>query len=128
MNDAVTVGLIGGLSTVVVGFLSGWFVYRRAVKVDLQKIEQERGATIAEQWKAYSETLRKDLAEQDGKLDKQSNQIEKLVNQNHELMASLAEARRDIGGLQHDNEVKARQISRLEKRLNDLEGEDRESA
>ncbi len=131
MNDAMAVGIIGGLTTVFAALISGWFVYRRAVKVDLQKIEQERGASIAQQWKDYSEALRKDLAEQDTKLalqdrkiDNQQERIDKLIEQNHKLMNSLAEARRDISDLKHDNQKKAVTIAELGERIEKLEGEE----
>lgn len=130
MNEATVVGIIGGLTTIFAAMISGWFVYRRAVKVDLQKIEQERGASIAQQWKDYSETLRKDLAEQDnkleaqdGKLEAQRLQIADLIDKNYALMGSLAEARRDIAELKHDNEKKAVTIAELGERIEKLEGE-----
>ncbi len=132
MTETTIVGLIGGVTTFLAAIASGWFVYRRAVKVDLQKIDNERGDSIAKQWQSYSEKLSKDLEEQDRKLgaqdkkiDEQRDQITKLVSQNLELMESLSEAKRDIAGLKHDNEKKASTIAELGERIVKLEREAR---
>lgn len=123
MNETVAVGVIGGLCTLLAAMGSAWFVYRRAVRVELVKNEQDTEIRLIDKWKEYSAELASVKKAQD-------KEILDLKTKNHDLEADLRGARREIDELRGIVEsqsakldLQAAQLAKLERRFNDLDEE-----
>ena len=116
MNETVAVGVIGGLCTLIAAGLSAWLVYRRAIRVELVKNEQDTEIRLIDKWKEYSAELAAVKKAQD-------KEILDLKTKNGELETSLRGARREIDELRGIVELQSRQIANLESRLNDIDSE-----
>lgn len=116
MNETIVVGLIGGVCTLLAAAASAWLVYRRAVKVELVKNEQDTEIKLIDKWREYGEKLETVKRDQDA-------EISELKGKNATLEKDLREARNEISELRGIVELQAAQIRNLESRLNDLDSE-----
>lgn len=116
MNETIVVGLIGGVCTLLAATASAWLVYRRAVKVELVKNEQDTEVKLIDKWREYSAELKEVKTEQDA-------EIADLKGKNTKLENDLREAKEEISELRGIVELQARQIEHLESRLDSIDSE-----
>lgn len=99
----VVVAIIGGLFSLAVGGLSGVLIYRRAIKVDLTKVQVEGDLGLLDRWKSYSSELKEQvemqrarIADQEARLLARGQEIDELKKLVLEQSLKLTEQAHEI--------------------------------
>ena len=111
MNETILTAIIGGVCTLGAAALTAALVYRRAVKVDLAKNKEDAKTELIDKWREYSKDL-------ESRVEKQDEQIDVLRTANRTLEDEIAQLRRAL-------ELQASQMAEMERRLGNLEGDER---
>lgn len=107
MSDNVITAVLALIGIIASGLISGWWVYRRSVKVDLRKVAAEEDFGLIDRWREYSSELRQQVTsltaetrEQDAKIDQLQAQNRDYARRIWELEQRLADMERRLAGVE----------------------------
>src|SRR5690606_38415042 len=124
----IITGIIGGVCTLVPTALGAVLVYRRALRVELRKNEQDTEVKLIDRWKEYSAELAKVKTEQAAEIaelraanKELRDQLEAAEDKLERTEDKLADAERRIEGISLIVASQTAQLERLERRLAGME-------